>query len=153
MPWASVLQGSFRPRTPARCLGLPSALPASPARVPAQLGLSSLPWAGHRSGSNPRRSNPGTPSPLLLPHPTWCYSWGPGGPGAPRELLSEDKVREGPQPLCHLPTTVSPSSIPVRSMPIYCVLGVSDLQPAGPMQPRTAVNVAQHKVVNLLKTL
>ena len=31
--------------------------------------------------------------------------------------------------------------------------GVSNLQPMGHMHPRMAVNVAQHKVVNLLKGL
>ena len=31
--------------------------------------------------------------------------------------------------------------------------GVSNLQPSGCMQPRMAVNVAEHKTVNLLKTL
>ena len=30
--------------------------------------------------------------------------------------------------------------------------GVSNLRPMGRMQPRMAVNVAQHKIVNLLKT-
>ena len=33
------------------------------------------------------------------------------------------------------------------------VAGVSNLWPAGRMQSRMAVNVAQHKIVNLLKTL
>ena len=31
--------------------------------------------------------------------------------------------------------------------------GVSNLRPAGQVQPRMAVNAAQHKIVNLLKTL
>ena len=31
--------------------------------------------------------------------------------------------------------------------------GLSILQPTGRMQPRMAVNAAQHKIVNLLKTL
>ena len=30
---------------------------------------------------------------------------------------------------------------------------VSNLKPAGCMQPRVAVNAAQHKIINLLKTL
>ena len=32
-------------------------------------------------------------------------------------------------------------------------MGVPSLQPTGSTQPRMAVNVAQHKIVNLLKTL
>ena len=31
--------------------------------------------------------------------------------------------------------------------------GMSNLQPVGCMQPRMAVNMAQHKIINLLKTL
>lgn len=69
------------------------------------------------------------PSPLLPPDPTVILQlgfkgggsvgqsrpWpGSGRPGAPQELPLEDRVRQGPQPLCHPPPSLSPSSVLIR---------------------------------------
>ena len=40
-----------------------------------------------------------------------------------------------------------------ESAELQCLTGVSNLRPTGRMQPRMPVNVAQQKIVNLLKTL
>ena len=45
------------------------------------------------------------------------------------------------------------SAMPKVGAYVSCSLaGVSNLWPMGHMQPRMAVNAAQHKIINLLKT-